>query len=206
MGAYNQIEIYPNSDVSNEVEFLQRIEKLLELSTITKSDKKQLIESIKLITDENDKYYEYKRTKIIFDLEHQNAIEWHIDIFNWSNQNLNYEIRLAVDSESLLHGEYPNIHYKRDIITEIEYIMLQINHQKENELILFTDEASEGEFATELEGKVSEINFLFDMAIIPINMKWNMNQDKYHLIEKINEQGKYRSKHIYMNQINKDCN
>ena len=204
LGAYNQIEIYPYLVI--ETEFSQRVETLLELTTIKEVDRIEFIESIRLISEGNDKYYQYKQTKLIFDLPYNNQIEWSIDFFNWPNQKLKHEIRLGVPSESLLYGKHPNIQYKEDLIKQIEYLMMKINSQKENEVLLFTDEASEGNFIAELEGKLNSVNYLFDIAIIPSKIQWNINVDKYEMVEDLKNQKKYRSKHNYMKSIKSDCN
>ena len=206
MGAYNQIEIYPNSLVKNKIEFLHRIETLLELTTINEIDKIEFLNSIELISEENNNYFQYKPTTLIFDLPYENLIEWRIDLFNWSNQKLTYEIRLGVSSESLLYGKYPKINYKEDLINQIDHLMMSINSQKENEILLFTDEASEGNFIAELEGHLSSVNYLFDLAIIPSKIQWIMNNDKYEMVEEIKEQKKYRRKHNYLKSIKTDCN
>lgn len=206
MGAFNQIEIYPNLEANNVVGFVNRVEELLNLTTNTSEEKIEFINSIKLISQENENYFQYNQTKLIFELPYENQFEWNIDLFNWRNQKQTFEIRLGVSSESLLFGKYPNIYYREDLIEQIEFLMLRINSQKENEILLFTDEASEGKFINELEGKLSSVNYLFDMAIIPAEIKWNMNETKYELLEKINEQIKYRSKHNYMKFVKKESN
>jgi hypothetical protein len=114
------------------------------------------------------------------------------------NQKLKYEIRLGVLSESLLCGEYPKMLYKVDTIIEIEQIMMQINNQKVGDILLFTDEVSESNFINELEGKLSFVNFLFDLAILPSKLQWKINEDKYEMIEANEEFKRYRSKHCFM--------
>ena len=206
MGAYNQIEIYPKLEANNIVGFVNRVKELLYLTTNTSEERIEFVESIKFVSQENEYYCQYKQTKLIFVSPYENQLEWNIDLFNWSNQEQAFEIRLGVSSESLLYGEYPNICYSEDLIEQIEFLMLQINGQKENEILLFTDEASEGNFITELEGKLSSVNYLFDIAIIPAEIKWNMNENKYEILDKFSEQIKYRSKDNYMKLMKKESN
>jgi hypothetical protein len=206
LGAYNQIEIYPKLEANNIVGFVNRVKELLYLTTNTSEERIEFVESIKFVSQENEYYCQYKQTKLIFVSPYENQLEWNIDLFNWSNQEQAFEIRLGVSSESLLYGEYPNICYSEDLIEQIEFLMLQINGQKENEILLFTDEASEGNFITELEGKLSSVNYLFDIAIIPAEIKWNMNENKYEILDKFSEQIKYRSKDNYMKLMKKESN
>jgi hypothetical protein len=187
LGAYNQIEIYP--DVLEESEFLLKIETLLELTTVNEKDKNKFLNSIKILSEGNEIYFQYNPMNLIFKLPINSQIEWTVDLFLWKNQKLKYEIRLGVPSESLLCGEYPKMLYKEDSINEIEQIMMQINIQKAGDILLFTDEASESNFINELEGKLSFVNFLFDLEIIPSKMQWKINEDSYEVIE-VNEEFK----------------
>ena len=143
---------------------------------------------------------------LIFKLPINSQIEWTVDLFLWKNQKLKYEIRLGVPSESLLCGEYPKMLYKEDSINEIEQIMMQINIQKVGDILLFTDEASESNFINELEGKLSFVNFLFDLEIIPSKMQWKINEDSYEVIEVNEEFKRYRSKHCFMKFKKIKCN
>lgn len=204
MGAYNQIEIYP--DVLEESEFLLKIVTLLELTTVNEEDKNKFLNSIKILSEGNENYFQYNPMNLIFKLPINSQIEWTVDLFLWKNQKLKYEIRLGVPSESLLCGEYPNMLYKEDSINEIEQIMMQINIQKVGDILLFTDEASESNFINELEGKLSFVNFLFDLAIIPSKMQWKINEDSYEVIEANEEFKRYRSKHCFMKFKKIKCN
>lgn len=204
MGAYNQIEIYPN--VLEESEFLLKIETLLELTTVNEEDKNEFLNSIKILSEGKEKYFRHNPMNLIFKLPNNSQIEWAVDLFLWKNQQLKYEIRLGVPSESLLCGEYPKMLYKEDSINEIEQIMMQINIQKVGDILLFTDEASELNFINELEGKLSFVNFLFDLAIIPSKMQWKINEDSYEVIEANEEFKRYRSKHCFMKFKKIKCN
>lgn len=204
MGAYNQIEIYP--DVLEESEFLLKIETLLELTTVNEKDKNKFLNSIKILSEGNEIYFQYNPMNLIFKLPINSQIEWTVDLFLWKNQKLKYEIRLGVPSESLLCGEYPKMLYKEDSINEIEQIMMQINIQKAGDILLFTDEASESNFINELEGKLSFVNFLFDLEIIPSKMQWKINEDSYEVIEVNEEFKRYRSKHCFMKFKKIKCN
>jgi len=204
LGAYNQIEIYP--DVLEESEFLLKIVTLLELTTVNEEDKNKFLNSIKILSEGNENYFQYNPMNLIFKLPINSQIEWTVDLFLWKNQKLKYEIRLGVPSESLLCGEYPNMLYKEDSINEIEQIMMQINIQKVGDILLFTDEASESNFINELEGKLSFVNFLFDLAIIPSKMQWKINEDSYEVIEANEEFKRYRSKHCFMKFKKIKCN
>jgi hypothetical protein len=196
LGAYNQIEIYP--DVLEESEFLLKIETLLELTTVNEEDKNKFLNSIKILSEGNENYFQYNPMNLIFKLPINSQIEWTVDLLLWKNQKLKYEIRLGVLSESLLCGEYPKMLYKVDTIIEIEQIMMQINNQKVGDILLFTDEVSESNFINELEGKLSFVNFLFDLAILPSKLQWKINEDKYEMIEANEEFKRYRSKHCFM--------
>jgi len=204
LGAYNQIEIYP--DVLEESEFLLKIETLLELTTVNEKDKNKFLNSIKILSEGNEIYFQYNPMNLIFKLPINSQIEWTVDLFLWKNQKLKYEIRLGVPSESLLCGEYPKMLYKEDSINEIEQIMMQINIQKAGDILLFTDEASESNFINELEGKLSFVNFLFDLEIIPSKMQWKINEDSYEVIEVNEEFKRYRSKHCFMKFKKIKCN
>lgn len=204
MGAFNQIEIYP--DVLEESEFLLKIQTLLELTTVDEEDKNKFLNSIKILSEGNENYFQYNPMNLIFKLPNNSQIEWNVDLFLWKNQKLKYEIRLGVPSESLLCGEYPKMLYKEDSIKEIEQIMIQINIQKVGDILLFTDEASESNFINELEGKLSFANFLFDLAIIPSKMQWKINEDSYEVIEANEEFKRYRSKHCFMKFKKIKCN
>lgn len=204
MGAYNQIEIYP--DVLEESEFLLKIKKLLELTTVKEEDKNKFLNSIKIFSEGNEIYFQYNPMNLVFKLPINSQIEWTVDLFLWKNQKLKYEIRLGIPSESLLYGEYPKMLYKEDSINEIEQIMMQINIQKVGDILLFTDETSESNFINALEGKSSIVNFLFDLAIIPSKMQWKINEDKYEMIEVNEEFKRYRSKHCFMNFKKIKCN
>lgn len=196
MGAYDQIEIYPN--VIEESEFLLKIKTLLELTAINDFDKNEFLNSIKLVSEGNEKYYQYNPLKLCFKTPNNNLIEWIVDLFIWENQRLKYEIRLGVPSDFLLCGEYPNILYKEDSINEIENIMMQIYSQKIGDVILFTNEVSESNFRNDLEGELSFVNFLFDLAILPSKMQWKINEDNYEMIEANEEFKRYRSNHCFM--------
>lgn len=180
MGAYNQLEIYP--DVLEKSEFLLKIETLLEQTTVNDEDKNKFLNSIKILSEGNENYFQYNPMNLIFKLPNNSQIEWTVDLFLWKNQKLKYEIRIGVPSESLLCGEYPKMLYKEGTIIEIEQIMMQINNQKVGDIILFTDEASESNFINELEEKLSFVNFLFDLAILPSKLQWKINEDKYEMI------------------------
>lgn len=204
MGAYNQIEIYP--DVLEESEFLLKIETLLELTTVNEEDKNKFLNSIKILSEGNEKYFQYNPMNLIFKLPNNSQIEWAVDLFLWKNQMQKYEILLGVPSECLLCGEYPKMLYKEDSIYEIEQIMMQINIQKVGDILLFTDEANELNFINELEGKCSFVNFIFDLAILPSKLQWKINEDKYEMIEANEEFKRYRSKHCFMKFKKIKCN
>jgi len=204
LGAYNQIEIYPN--VLKESEFILKIETLLELTTLNEEDKIEFLNSIRILSEGNEIYFQHNPMNVIFKLPNNNQIEWAVDLFLWKNQKRKYEIRLGVPSESLLCGEYPKMLYKEDSINEIEHIMMQLNIQKVGDILLFTDESSESNFINELEGKLSSVNFEFDLAILPSKMQWKINEDKYELIEVTKESKRYRSKHCFMKFNTLKCN
>lgn len=204
LGSYNQLEIYPN--VLEESKFLLKIETLLELTTVNEKDKNDFLNSIKILPEGNEKYFQHKPINLFFKMPNNSQIEWSVDLFLWKNRKLKYEIRLGVPSESLLCGEYPKMLYKEDTINEIEQIMMQINDQKVGDILLFTDEASESNFINELEGKLSLVNFLFDLAILPSKMQWKINEDSYEMIEVNEEFKRYRSKHSFMKFNKIKCN
>ncbi|MBK6500754.1 MAG: hypothetical protein IPG00_22495 [Saprospiraceae bacterium] len=64
LGAYNQIEIYPN--VLKESEFILKIETLLELTTVNDEDKIEFLNSIRILSEGNENYFQYNPMNCIF--------------------------------------------------------------------------------------------------------------------------------------------
>ena len=198
MGALNQIEIY--FEQSNLEKFVGEIEEVLKLSNISEHDAQDFIKSILLNKGSSEYHFEYKTLKLSFPIrEYSEELIWDLDIFNWSNDTYTYEIRLGIASETLVEiKEGQPIHYNAKMISQIERIMEGINKIVESQIVLFTDEVSEGQFVNELEGKDSGLSFLFDIALISRKINWDYNQTNYNLIGIEDQNRKYRSRHAYM--------
>ena len=198
MGALNQIEIYFKQ--SNPEKFVGEIEEILKFSNISEHNAQDFIKTIVLNKDSSEYYFEYKTIKLSFPIkEYSEELIWDLDIFNWSNETYTYEIRLGIASETLVEmKEGQPIHYNTKMISQIERLMEEINKIVESQIILFTDEVSEGQFVNELKGKDSDLSFLFDIALISRKINWDYNQTKYDLIEIEDQNRKYISRHAYM--------
>ena len=198
MPAFNQIEIYLSLTNVDDEAFISRVSKLLALSTLDKTQRKEFLTSIKMIDEEGDRYFEYNKINLNFNNQQiENHLSWNLDLFYWQKQNLKYEIRLAIISDTILINSYPKMHYNKNLMLPIENLMMEIYNQEGIELVLFTDESNEGEFVIELDYSRNDNMYLFDLAYITDNIKWKMNLGKYEIVEKLKNGTKYMRKNFY---------
>ena len=195
MGGFLNIEIHQKLNSNDE--FTSSLKDILK-SALNQEQLMRFLNSVKLYNEENNSWFEYEKAKVKFhSKENNDQLDW--DIYLYCNQNeYKYVLELStLESEIQVHDEgWP--YFDANKTDQILNLMKQIHRINEQALILFTDEASQGKFVEYLDTSVSDINYLFDLAILPKGLNWKMVPGKYEKIEEINSGQILKSKSRYM--------
>ena len=165
------------------------------------------MDSIKLVNEGEDQYLKYAANTLKFwESENEQSLEWNIYLAYWPEMSNQFVIQLGILSskiyqfDKLQTGGYEpmSVAYVPRIIDNIAKFFDDLQSSLDNSLILLTDEVSEGVFLEGINRKNSTINFLFDLAIIPSDVQWEFNEEKYEILNQQEDFTKYKSKHPYM--------
>ena len=194
MGGFLNIEIYQKLESNNQ--FIASLKELLK-NNVYQNDNKEFINSIKLNKEENSFWYEYKKIKFKHQQNKYENIEW--DIFVYFNiHDYNYVLELSVleNEIQIYNNEWP--YFDTSKIEQILSLMKQISLSCKQAIVIFTDEASQGKFVENLRESKNNINYLFELAILPTNLKWKYSTEKYEKLESASESEIWKSKSRYM--------
>jgi len=198
MGGCLNIEVH-QSLKSND-HFTSSLKNILK----TVLDQEQLIKfinSVKLQSEKKHSWFEYENIKVKFRLnKNVGQLEW--DIFLDYNRNeYKYVLELNILETEIQIYEDGKPYFEVEKTNQILNLMKQIHKSNEKAIILFTDEASQGKLVENLNVNNVDINYLFDLAILPTGLNWQNDISKYDKIEKIGGSEVWKSKSGYMRKF-----
>lgn len=198
MGGCLNIEIHQK--LSSNEQFISSLIDILKPG-LEKEDLIKFVSSVKLAYEENYSWYEYEKVKAKYgpkeSVEH---LEW--DVYLYCNQNeYKYVLELSIlETEIQVHDEeWPC--FDTEKIKQVLNLMRRFHRLNEDALILFTDEASQGKFVENLEVAKVDINYLFDLAILPKSLRWSPSNGKYEKIETIRQSEIWKNHSRYMSKF-----
>lgn len=201
MGGCLNIEIHQKLNSNDQ--FTSSLKGILK-SALNQEQLKRFVNSIKLHNEENNSWYEYEKVKVKFHPKvTYDQLEW--DIYLYCNQSeYKYVLELSILETEIQIYEDDWPYFAIDKTKQILNLMKQIHKLNEQALILFTDEASHGKLVDNLRVPTVDINFLFDLAILPTGLKWSQSNGEYEIIEKIGQSEIWKSKSKYMRKFEND--
>jgi hypothetical protein len=198
MGGCLNIEIHQNLNSNDQ--FISSLKNILK-PALNQEQLMKFINSVKLHNEEDHYWYEYEKIKVKF---HQNGID---DQFEWdiylayNERKYNYVLEFFILETEIQIYEEDWPYFAVDKTNQILYLMKQFHGFHEEAIILFTDEASQGILVENLSEEKVEINFLFDLAILPTGLQWNQSNGKYETIEKLGQSEVWKSNSRYMRKF-----
>ena len=198
MGACLNIEIHQNLDSNDQ--FISSLKDILS-SALNQKQLMKFVNSVKLHNEENYSWFEYEKVKVKFHPnENIEQLEW--EIYLYCNQNeYKYVLEFSISAAEIQVYDDDWPFFSVDKTKQILYLMKQVHRFNERALILFTDEASQGILVENLSVEKVDINFLFDLAILPSGLKWSQTNGEYEIIEKVGQSEIWKSKSKYMRKF-----
>lgn len=198
MGGCLNIEIHQNLKSSGQ--FITELNEILKIGLV-QEQLNEFIDSIKLCSEKNNSWYEYKKAKFKLNANENNEhLEWDIYLY-YNHHNYKHVLELSISETEIQIYEDDCPYFNVNKTKEILHLMSQMHRLKKEAIILFTNEASQGVFVQELNEAKSDINYLFDLAILPINLNWEKSSDNYEKIEKLEKGEIWKSKSRYMRKF-----
>jgi len=198
MGGCLNIEVH-QSLKSND-HFTSSLKNILK----TVLDQEQLIKfinSVKLQSEKKHSWFEYENIKVKFRLnKNVGQLEWGI-FLDYNQNEYKYVLELNILETEIQIYEDGKPYFEVEKTNQILSLMKQIHKSNEKAIILFTDEASQGKLVENLNVNNVDINYLFDLAILPMGLNWQNDISKYDKIEKIGGSEVWKSKSSYMRKF-----
>ncbi|MCB0692336.1 MAG: hypothetical protein KDC16_11880, partial [Saprospiraceae bacterium] len=195
MGGCLNIEIHQS--LNSHGQFISSLKDILNLG-LNQRQLAQFVSSVKLHNDGKHCWCEYEKVKVKFQpKQNVDQLEW--DIFLYCNQDeYNYVIEFRIQETKIQIYEEDWPYFEIDKTNQILSLMKQIHELNKKALILFIDEASQGILVENLNKEMVDINFLFDLAILPFGLNWSQTNGEYEIIKKVGQNEIWKSKSKYM--------
>lgn len=198
MGGCLNIEIHLR--LNSNAEFISELYRMLEIG-MDENQLTKFLRSIKLHDEGEHKWYDYLRTQFKFNQDQNiKSMNWDIYLYNL-NDKYKYVLELSLPESDvqIYDDDWP--YFDNEKTNEIIKIMNHIHKLNNEAVILFTDEASQGVFMKNLNKANNDINYLFDLALLTPNLKWDNSKDKYEKLKILTNGELWKSRSKYMRKF-----